>query len=36
MIFMFFLRYELTGENVSRLILEKCEKLGLDLDKLLG
>jgi len=28
--------YDLTGENLTRIILEKCEKLGLDLNKLIG
>ncbi|KAL4148894.1 hypothetical protein QTP88_003037 [Uroleucon formosanum] len=28
--------YDLTGENLTRIILEECEKLGLDLNKLIG
>ena len=28
--------YDLTGENLTRIILEECEKLGLDLNKLIS
>jgi len=28
--------YDLTEENLTRIILEECEKLGLDLNKLIG
>lgn len=28
--------YDLTGENLTRIILEECEKLDLDLNKLIG